>query len=208
MIEINLLPRELRRDQKTAFNLPRGLLKKIAALCISVIILPNILIPALVLAKSLRLKQVGRALDNIAPQRKQIDRIREESAKHKALEKLFSNMYSSRISIAPELNALSDHLPQGVWLDEFFFSERERVWEIKGKCFSASSSEMTQIGQFLNALKSNKDSARAFSSLELGSVQRKKLGSTEIAEWNINSKKPKVDPKAKKKPAQKTKKSK
>lgn len=206
MIEINLLPDESRRGQKTAFNLPRGFLKKISALCISVVILPNLLIPALVLAKSLRLKQVGRALDNIAPQRKQIDQIREENAKHKALEKLFSNMYSSRLDIAPELNALSDHLPQGLWLDEVFFSER--VWEIKGKCFSASSSEMTQIGQFLNTLKSDKDSARAFSSLELGSVQRKKLGSTEIAEWNINSKKPKVDPKVKKKAAAKKSKTK
>ena len=206
MIEINLLPDESRRGQKTAFNLPRGFLKKIAALCISVVILPNILIPALVLAKNQRLKQISKALDSIAPQRKQVDRITEESAKYKALEKLFSGMYSSRISIAPKLNAVSAGLPQGVWLDEFIFSEEN--WEIKGKCFSASSSEMTQVGQFLNALKSNKDSARAFSSLELGSVQRKKLGPTEIAEWNINSKKPKVDPKAKKKPAEKTKKSK
>ncbi|MDO8748166.1 MAG: hypothetical protein Q7J72_03495 [Candidatus Omnitrophota bacterium] len=206
MIEINLLPKELRRGQKTAFNLPQGFLKKIVALGISVVILPNILIPALVLAKSLRLKQASKALDNIAPQRKQIDRIREESAKHKALEKLFSGMYSSRLSIAPKLNAVSDGLPQGVWLDEVLFSGEN--WEIKGKCFSVSSSEMTQIGQFLNVLKSNKDSARAFSSLELGSVQRKKLGPTEIAEWNINSKKPKVDPPVKKKETNKKKKSK
>ena len=93
-------------------------------------------------------------------------------------------------------------------MDEFLFSERERVWEIKGKCFSASSSEMTQIGQFLNALKSNKYSSRAFSSLELGSVQRKKLGPTEIAEWIIRSKKPKIDPKVKKKEAVKKNKTK
>ena len=197
MIEINLLPDESRRGQKTAFNLPRGFLKKIAALCISVVILPNILIPALILAKGLRLKQVGRALDNIGLQRKQIDRIREESAKHKALEKLFSGMYSSRISIAPKLNAVSAGLPRGVWLDEFIFSEEN--WEIKGKCFSVSSSEMAQIGQFLNTLKSDKDSARTFGSLELGLAQRKKLGPTEIAEWTINSKKPRVDSKVKKK---------
>ena len=67
---------------------------------------------------------------------------------------------------------------------------------------------MAQIGQFLNALKSNKDSVRAFGGLELGSVQRKKLGPTEIAEWTINSKKPKVDSPVKKKPAGKSKKSK
>ena len=67
MIEINLLPDESRRGHKTAFNLPQGFLKKIVILCISVVILPNILISALVLTKGLRLKQVSRALDNIAP---------------------------------------------------------------------------------------------------------------------------------------------
>jgi Tfp pilus assembly protein PilN len=206
MIEINLLPDELRRAQKTAFNLPREFLEKLIKLGICVLILPIILIPALTFTKSLMLKRVNKALDSIAPQRKQIDRIREESARHKALEKLFSSLFQSRLSVSPKLNAVSDSLPQGLWLDEFIFSGVN--WEIKGKCFSASSSEMAQLSQFLNALKSNKDSARAFDGLELGSVQRKKLGPTEIAEWTINSKKPKVDSPVKKKETNKKKKTK
>lgn len=206
MIEINLLPSESRHKQKTAFNLPREFLKNIIILGICVLILPSILIPALTFTKSLMLKRVNMTLESIAPQRKQIDGIREESARHKALEKLFSSLYASRLSVSPGLNSVSDSLPQGLWLDEFSLSGR--VWEIKGKCFSVSSSEMAQIGQFLNTLKSDKDSARVFDGLELGSVRRKKLGPTEIAEWTINSKKTKVDSKVKKKPAEKTKKSK
>lgn len=194
MIEINLLPDELRRGQKAAFNLPREFLKKIVLLCVFIVFLPNLCVPALVVTRALILKQVDRALDAIAPQRKQIDRIREEDAKFKALEKLFSSLRSSRLSAAPKLNAVSDSLAQGLWLDELSFSGR--AWEIKGRCFSASSSEMAQIGQFLNVLKSDKDPARAFGGLELGSVQRKKLGPTEIVEWIINTKKQKVNAKA------------
>lgn len=194
MIEINLLPEESRRAQKTAFNLPQGSLKRIIKFCALALLLPNMLIPVLVFARGIMLKQDNNSLDNIAPQRKQIDRIREETAKHKALEKLFSGLYSSRMGIAPKLSALSDSLPQGLWLDELVFSGGN--WEIRGKCFSASSSEMAQVGQFLSAIKSAKEPSRAFGSLELGSVQRKKLGPTEIAEFAISSKKPKIEPKA------------
>lgn len=206
MIEINLLPNESRRGQEIAFNLPHDFLKKLVTIGICAVILPSMLIPALTFTKSLLLRRVNKALDSIAPQRKQIDQIREERLKHTALEKLFSSLFQSRLSVAPRLNAVSNGLPQGLWLDEFLFSGS--VWEIKGKCFSASSSEMAQIGQFLNILKSDKDSARAFGGLELGLVQRKKIGPTEIAEWTINSKKPKVDSPVKKKPAEKIKKSK
>lgn len=206
MIEINLLPAESCRGQKTAFNLPQEFLKKLIKLGICVIILPIILIPALTFTKSLMLKRINKALDSIVPQRKQIDQIREESARHKALEKLFSSFFQSRLSVSPKLNAVSDSLPQGLWLDEFSFSGES--WEIKGKCFSVSSSEMAQIGQFLNTLKSDKNSAWAFGGLELGSVRRKKLGPTEIVEWTINSKKNKVDSPVKKKETDKKKKSK
>ena len=122
MIEINLLPEESRRAQKTAFNLPQGSLKKIIKLCVLVLVLPNILIPALVCVRGIMLKQANKSLDSIATQKKQIDRIREETARHKALEKLFSGLYSSRLAVSPKLNALSGSLPQGVWLDELIFS--------------------------------------------------------------------------------------
>lgn len=203
MIEINFLSDELRRGQKTTFNLPPDFLKKIIKVGACVIILPIILIPALIFTQSLTLKRVNKDLNSIAPQREQIDRIREESDRHKALEKLFSSLFKSRLSISPKLNSVSDSLPQGMWLDEFsFFREN---WEIKGQCFSASSSEMAQIGQFLNALKSNKDSTKALAGLELSSVRRFSLGPTEIVEFIINSKKFKDEPAVKKKEAKKTK---
>lgn len=185
MIEINLLPAELRKRESFKFSPPEGYLKNIALSAIAVFILANILIPLLIVTKGVMLKQLKRSFLSIQPQMKQIDEINLQVQKARALDGLFSRLVKARLTTAVKLNIISDCLPQGVWLSEFSLSKD--ILEIKGSCVSAEAQELAQIGKFLNALKADKQISASFIHLELASVQRKNLGATEVVDFIISS---------------------
>lgn len=187
MIEINLLPEELRKRFKPlCFNLPVKNIRNIAILTIAVFLLVHIFFPMLILINSLRLKLLKKAFVKIEPQKEQIDEISGQLQKLKSLDELFQRIGRQRLSLAVRLNIVSDYLPQGVWLDELSLSKE--IWKIKGSCIFGSESEMSQIGKFLDALKSAAASGRDFANLELVSVQRRKLGPTELVDFVFGSK--------------------
>lgn len=187
MIEINLLPGELRKKvQLLRFNLPVKNIRGIAILAIAVFLLAHIFFPVLILINSLRLKLLRKAFVNIKPQKEQLDEIRNQLEKLKSLDELFQRMGRQRLSLAVRLNTISDYLPQGVWLDELSLSRES--WKIKGSCIFGLESEMSQIGKFLDSLKSAAASGKDFANLELVSVQRRKLGPTELVDFVFGSK--------------------
>ena len=185
MIEINLLPEELRKREPFKFNLSGNYLKNIALPAIVIFILVNALIPLLIISKSVMLKQVKSYFLSIQPQVKQIDEISLQVHRFKAQDDVFSRLIKARLTTAVKLSAISDCLSQGVWLSELWFSKD--ILEIKGSCVSAEAQEMAQIGKFLNALKADKQIGASFIRLELASVQRRKLGATEVVDFIINS---------------------
>lgn len=185
MIEINLLPEELRKKQQVRLGFPKEYNKNIIKTVILIFISIHILIILLIAINSIMLKHLAASFIKIEPQKKQIDEVKGGLQKYKNLEDLFLRLSKQRIGMAPKLNTISDSLPQGVWLYELSFSKD--IWKIQGNCISASSSETAQIGKFLNSLKSN-DGGSAFRDLELISIQRKKMGATEVVDFIITSK--------------------
>ncbi len=187
MIEINLLPEELRKRFKPLrFNLPVKNIRNAALLVSAVFLLAHIFFPILIFINSFRLKLLKEAFVKIEPQREQIDEIRGQLQKLKSLDELFQRIGRQRLSLAVRLNIISDYLPQGVWLEELSLSKE--IWKIKGSCISGLESEMSQIGKFLDALKSAAASGKDFANLELVSVQRRKLGPTELVDFVFGSK--------------------
>lgn len=186
-LEINLLPEELRKKRRAfQFKVSADNLRKILRQAIAGFVLIHLLIPLITFTKNLKLKQVKRAFVNIQPQKEEIDEIRNQLQKFKSLDELSQRMRRQRLAVAPRLNIISDYLPQGVWLSELSVSKN--VWEIKGSCIFGIESEMAQIGKFLDAIKADARSSKDFASLELISVQRRKLGPTEIADFILGSK--------------------
>lgn len=185
MIEINLLPAELRKKDAAKFSRVE-FSPKIIFLGLSLLLLPDLIIILVILTKSLLLWQINSAFKKIEPHKAQIDEIIGLTQKSKSLQELFPRLNAARPAIAMEMNAIANLIPKGVWLNELSFSQGN--WEIKGSCFSISSSEMAQIGKFVNALKAEKKMAKEFAGLELASAQRKALAVTEIVDFVISSK--------------------
>lgn len=187
MIEINLLPEELRKKESFKFNIPKeGLKNSFTVLLPAGIVFIHIFIQGIIITKGLMLKQAEGAFRAVGPQKKQLDEMEFQIQKIKALDEFFLRSASQRLITAQKLNIISDVLPPELWLTELSVSKD--IWEIKGGSVSAAAQDMANIRKFLNALKTNKQISGSLSSLELVSVQRNKLGPTEVVDFTISSK--------------------
>lgn len=187
MIEINLLPQELRKRQINQFTLPKKYLNSALLLVIAVIAITHILIQGLIVSKGLMYASAEKRMRSIQPQKQIVEEMRSAVQKYKTLEDISSRLSRQRLAIAPVLNYTAHSIPQGVWLTQL--SLTKEGWELRGSCVSAAGSEMAQIGKFLQALKQDAQMRSVFAKLELASVQRKKVGPTEVVEFIISSKK-------------------
>jgi Tfp pilus assembly protein PilN len=197
MIEINLLPEGLRKRQAFRFNLPKKYLQNAAFLVIGSLVCVHILIQTFIFIAGLMLANAEKRMASIQPQRRIADALEAQVQKYRSLEDLFGRESRTPLRSAPVLNFIARELPEGIWLSELSLFNGGA--ELKGSCFSADAREMSRIGEFLNALKQDARRQAVFSKLELSSVQRKKLGPTEIVEFIIRSGSKKQTPEAKKK---------
>lgn len=187
MIEINLLPQELRKRRIVRFNLPKEYLSGALVIGIALIVILHILIQAVIIAKAVMLSSADRRMAGIQPQRQLVDEMKSEVQKYKSLEELFSRIGPQRIRAAAVLNLISDALPEGVWLTELSLSAEGG--ELAGACVSAGGGEIAQVGKLLNTLKQDAWIRGVFPELALSSVKRKKLGATDVAEFAMSAKK-------------------
>lgn len=196
MIEINLLPVELRKKQKkVTLKIPKEFIVVLSLGFLAVFLLFHLLLQAVIVIKSVQLKGLNKSWVSIQPQKKQIDELKEQINKLKVSDDAVFQVAAQRLINVTELNIISDSLSKGVWLTELSLS-RENI-DIKGSCVSASAQELSQIGKFLAALKSHKKMTDYFPYLELVYVQRSKISAIEIIDFVISSKAPQEIPKAK-----------
>jgi len=119
----------------------------------------------------LRLKgRVDKVLENLQILRKKIN----------IVEKI---TVEKRISWAEKINVISDIIPQGVWLDKVSLSKN--VFLIKGSAVSKKNDEMTSVGNFSSNLKKQKEFMIGLEDIEVGSIQRRNVHSTQIADFVI-----------------------
>lgn len=193
MIEINLLPPELREEKRKKLK-PFSLGPKKAIIVAGVLLLLfNILIPVLVQFNRLMLQRFEDIYSRMRPQIGQVDEVNGRIQRIKELEAIVSGLSGQRTLLAQKLNIISDSLPKGVWLSRVSFGDG--VCEIKGRCVLLAAQEMAGVKQFLIALKGQTQFSSGLGQLELKSAQRKSLGAAEVIDFSILSK-PQVKPPA------------
>ncbi len=185
MIEINLLPSELREEKRKRLK-PFSLSPKKAVIALgAALLLFNIFIPAWGQFNRLMLKRFEDIYSRMRPQIGQVDEVNGRIQRVKELEAIVSGLSGQRTLLAQKLNIISDSLPSGVWLSGVSFGDG--VCEIKGRCVSSSAQEMAGVKQFLSALKGQPQFSAGLGQLELKSAQRKSLGAAEVIDFSLRS---------------------
>ncbi|KPK38870.1 MAG: hypothetical protein AMJ78_09375 [Omnitrophica WOR_2 bacterium SM23_29] len=187
MIEINLLPQELRKKKKQPLKLPRLPALPIVAGIIGCLIFIQVLLLIMVQAKKASFNSLNKKLTSISTLNAEAkgveDKLKEFSSKVDAVNKLST----SRFNWGEKLNDLSDSVVSGIWLRRIYVksAEPKRLLILEGSSIVSGAEEPGSIGKFVNSLKENSSFSEDFDEIELTKVERRKIGRTEVIDFII-----------------------
>jgi Tfp pilus assembly protein PilN len=186
MIEINLVPGEVRKSRRK-IDLPEiPIIPVLAALIGCFVALQVILGGAIIMCKR-QLSGLDKTWQDLAPKKAQFDSIKHEikgtNTKVRAIEALIEK----RLSWSRILNELSNSMVAGIWLNALTYQEKAgktalktRVLTLSGSASAGGEEATRDVARFIKALKANKNFFENFSDVELVSI--KKGGSREERE--------------------------
>lgn len=182
MIEINLLPEELRvKAQKTMPGTPPTQILYFIPFIFGLLIIIHIYLVGLFIIKSSQLNALNNRWQNLAPQRKSLEDLRKEYALLSTDVKVIQQLFKQRINWSEKLNNLSLNLPNGIWFNEISISPKD--FNLKASVVSLTREEMGLINEFIRNLKNDATFFKDFNNLELSSVQRKVIGGYETIDF-------------------------
>lgn len=206
MIEINLLPEELRaKAEKRSFaTLPKLPFMPFVKGFVGVIIGLYLLISFFVVVEKIRLRGLLNKWESILPEKKQVDIVKDEIAKINNRVAILNKLMAERTLWSKKLNEISDSMVPGVWLTKFSIVEKiaetKESEKDKGKkpeikkvrCLSLNGSVVAQggtetavVGRFIKSLKSNGEFFKDFKDIELGSINRMRFDDSEIVSFGL-----------------------
>ncbi len=177
MIEINLLPKGLRKTEKRV-DLP---CKAYVILFVIFLLFLHVVLFSLFLYKNIQVASFTHTWNGLAPKSKDSSQMRE---KIKVLEVDVASMkkiFARRVVLTELFSSLNNAIPKGLWLERLSYSEEGLV--LQGSVVSLSQNEMTIIGKFLQELKSSDVFSSVFSKIELSSVQRRMIKTYDVVDF-------------------------
>ena len=200
MIEINLLPEELKAKTKAKVKpvkpketqVSQASLEKIkylfylVPLIVGVLLITHLLLAGITIFKNNQLGMLNGKWRALEPQRKMLTDFSQEYASFSEDEKTVLQAVQQRVAWAEKLNKLSLFLPSGVWFNEIAFSSGN--FTLKASVISLQKDEMGLINKFIDSLKNNPGFFKDFTALEIGSVNKRNIASYEIADFVLTGK--------------------
>lgn len=181
MIEINLLPGELKVKSKKLPHIETKYLFYLIPLVLGILIFIHIYLFVIGIAKNCQFAALNNKWQQLAPQKKALEEAEKGYELLSADAKMMQQLTSQRIIWSEKLNKLSLNLPSGVWLNEVKFTPKEFI--LTGSVVSLEKEEITLINKFMANLKNDTGFFKDFANLELNSVQKKTVGAYEIADF-------------------------
>jgi Tfp pilus assembly protein PilN len=188
MIEINLFPEGQRVRARTKKTGPGGFEPKyfiyLVPVIIGLLLSAHIYLFIAVTIKNSQFYILSSKWKALEFQRKELDKVKSESAVMSQDSRAIQQLLSQRVSWAENLNKLSLGLPAGVWFNEISLSGGNFL--LRGSIVSLQKQEMNLIKIFMDNLKQDISFSADFSSLELGSVQKRVIGGYEVSDFSLS----------------------
>jgi Tfp pilus assembly protein PilN len=182
MIEINLLPEELKtKAKKIAKSTQLSQLLYFIPLAFGILIIIHIYLFGVFITKSLQFGALNNKWEMLQPQRKILEDFKKGYEAPSSDASIIKQLIGQRIFWSAKLNKLSLNLPKGTWFKELSIDHKNFI--LKGSVVSLQKEEMNLINKFMDNLKKDRDFFKDFSNLELTSVQRKVIGGYDVADF-------------------------
>jgi len=192
MIEINLLPEELRVKTRiknveheagakpAAFSQDQLFIYAIPAI-LGLFILLHFYFAVIAISKNSQLVSLNRKWLNLAAQKKAVDEFNSEFSSNLQDTSVLAQLNRQKIAWSQKLNKLSLNLPSGVWFNEITINAKDII--IQGSVVSLQMEEVGLINKLLENLKSDSEFSKDIAFFELSNVQKRNVGGYEVADF-------------------------
>ncbi|MBM3246522.1 MAG: hypothetical protein FJZ13_04260, partial [Candidatus Omnitrophica bacterium] len=150
MIEINLIPQELKAKAKK-IGIETDYLRFLIPLALGLVACAHIYLLLAGIIKSYKLCALNHQWQKSAPQRKALDDFKKEHNLFSADAKALQELSNKRIKWSEKLNRLSLDLPAGIWFNEIALTPK--TFTLKGSVISLEKQEIGVINRFIGNLK-------------------------------------------------------
>jgi len=194
MIEINLLPEDLKAKVKTKAKNPEQVIlksskgfsqEKLFILAIPALLviftLIHLYFAVLAISKNGELASLNKKWVQLEPQKKALDEFNNEYSLVSQDAGFLQLLTSKKIFWAQKLNELSLDLPSGIWFNNITINNKNIT--INGSVISLEKDEVALINKFLDNLKEDNDFLKDFTGFELSNVQKKSIGGYDVADF-------------------------
>ncbi|MBU0759343.1 MAG: PilN domain-containing protein [Candidatus Omnitrophica bacterium] len=188
MIEINLLPEDLRKQKKMDLKLDLEVIGKVKFLAGGVFAgIVIFIIIFLFAGSSIRKKQIIGLM--MKEQAISAEKTRAEEA-NKEIIFLMAKMteldeiMKRKFNWSRKLNELSDLVLPGIWLTRIYTDAEDRLI-IEGSVVSKKEEAMATVGKFMKDIRGNELFFKDFSNIKLESVQRKGTGDRDVVDYRV-----------------------
>jgi Tfp pilus assembly protein PilN len=189
MIDINLVPEDLRKKKKSrsllkGFRIPLEVVIGSAGGLFLILVLVHIILLFTITAKLGKKNVLLQEEKEIGPAKNKVEGVitdlRSLQARRSSLKEV---MGEGTIQWARKFNNISDALIQGVWIKKISFNEEALF--IKGSAISKQGREMVGVHNFASALKNHAEFMDGFKDFSLGAIQMRKIKDIDIADFLI-----------------------
>ena len=205
MIEINLLPEELKKKPSpfSAFskmdmsgldikNIP--VLKIVIGIGIAVIGIQLVLFSIGMIASS-QLSSVSKKLNDMLPQKKVADALKAQVADINKRSAAIDELMLKRFSWAKKLNELSDCVTPGIWFSELYYDERPIPGKnnkslpgalvVSGYASGTGEQGASLIGKFIKTMQDNKSFYSDFEKIDLVTTKSDKVDNQDVMSFKV-----------------------
>jgi len=184
MIEINLLPEELKVKRAKSFDRKQYFIY-LTPLFAGILIFMHLYLGMLGISRSLRLNSLNKKWVALEPQRRKIASLKSQSEFSFQENNIIQELVKKSIIWSKNLNRLSFDLPSGIWFNEVSISSKELL--IRATVVSLEKNEVDLINRYMFNLKNDSDFIKDFNNLDLGAIQRKTMGSFEVVDFILTA---------------------
>jgi hypothetical protein len=185
MIEINLLPEDLRQKRQSSQPSPFDNLVYLIPLILAVVLIANLYLGFIFISRGQILAGLERRWKTLEPQRQDVLGMKSEINAESSEAKVVQGYIAKRVLLAPKLNKLSLDLQPGIWFNDLTFGRSSLL--VKASVVSLKMDEMDVINTFLEGLKNDNDFSADLTGVEIGAVQRRTVGSYDVVDFVLTA---------------------
>jgi len=211
MIELNLLPEEVRK-KRAKIELPDLPLIPIGAALVGAMVIIQLLLGGLIFLNQKEKARLDKEWEELLPKKVKLDAIKKEISDLGKKVQSIEYLMEKRLNWARLLDELSASLTANIWLTELAYSEKIekrktfssraqlggkkapkakeesfliRTLTLSGRASLKGEEAPAYIGRFTEALKANKDFSKHFSEIEPGPIKKGTVEKEEVMNFTV-----------------------